>query len=42
MPSCIIRRRAAVDVAVVQQIVGELVEERVGVELEAALRAIPA
>ena len=33
--------QGAVDVAVVQQIVGELVEQPVGVELEAALRAIP-
>ena len=32
----------AVDVAVVQQVVGDLVEERIGVEVEALLRAIPA
>ena len=30
-----------VDVAVVQQVVGELLEERVGVELEALLRPVP-
>ena len=30
-----------VDVAVVQQVVGELVEQRVGVEVEALLRAVP-
>ena len=33
--------QGGVDVAVVQQLVGELVEERVGVEVEPALRAIP-
>src|SRR6185503_11380896 len=30
-----------IDVAVVQQLVGQLVEGRVGVELEALLRAVP-
>ena len=33
--------QGGVDVAVVQQLVGELVEERVGVEVEPALRAVP-
>ena len=33
--------QGAVDIAVVQQIVGELVEQPVGIELEAALRAVP-
>ena len=31
-----------VDVAVVEQVVGELVEQPVGVEVEALLRAVPA
>jgi hypothetical protein len=31
-----------VDVAVVEQVVGQLVEQRVGVEIEALLRAVPA
>ena len=30
-----------VDVAVVQQIVGQFVEQAVGIEVEAALRAVP-
>ena len=30
-----------VDVAVVQQLVGELIEQQIGVEVEAALRAVP-
>ena len=33
--------QGGVDVAVVQQLVGQLVEERVGVEVESALRAVP-
>ena len=33
--------QGGVDVAVVQELVGELVEERVGVEVETALRAVP-
>ena len=33
--------QGGVDVAVVEQVVGELVEQRVGVELEPRLRAVP-
>ena len=33
--------QCGIDVAVVQQLVGQLVEERVGVEVESTLRAIP-
>ena len=40
-PCCIMRRSAALQVAVVEQVVGHLVEERVGVEVEADLRAVP-